>query len=383
MPQTLRWRNAMTITLIGEHDMGARERAFNFSAGPGALPEEVLRQAHDDLLNWGGCGVSVAEMSHRGEHFIAIAERAERDLRDLLAIPADYAVLFLQGGGTQQFSQVPLNLLPEGACADYIDTGFWSGRAIEEARRYGRINVAASSGGEGYRRIPQRNQWRLSVSPAYVHYTANETIDGLEFDWIPEVGDTPLVADFSANILSRPLDVSRFALIYAGAQKNIGPSGLTVVVVRQELLGRARECCPAMLDYQLAAAHGSMYNTPPTFAWYLAGLVFRWLKAQGGLTAIAGINRRKQQRLYDAIDASDLYVNQVEPKDRSWMNVPFRLIDERLDDAFLAGAEARGLLYLRGHRSAGGMRASLYNAVSEAAVEALVAYMAEFERERG
>ncbi|AVR88351.1 3-phosphoserine/phosphohydroxythreonine aminotransferase [Thauera aromatica K172] len=371
------------ISSTEEHDMGSNERAFNFSAGPGALPEEVLRQARDELLNRGGCGVSVAEMSHRGEHFIAIAEQAERDLRDLLAIPADHAVLFLQGGGSQQFAQVPLNLLPEGGCADYIDTGFWSVRAIEEARRYGRINIAASSHDDGYRHIPRQARWRLSASSAYVHYTANETIDGLEFDWIPEVGDTPLVADFSANILSRPLDVSRFALIYAGAQKNIGPSGLAVVIVRKDLLGRARRCCPTMLDYRIAAGHGSMYNTPPTFAWYLAGLIFRWLKAQGGLTAIAEINRRKQKRLYDTIDASGLYVNRVEAKDRSWMNVPFRLVDDRLDEAFLAGAEVRGLLYLKGHRATGGMRASLYNAVSEAAVDALVAYMTEFERERG
>ena len=359
------------------------KRAFNFCAGPAALPEPVLQRAQAELLDWKGKGLSVMEMSHRSDEFVSIAETAERDLRDLLSIPANYKVLFLQGGASQQFAQIPLNLLPEGGKADYIDTGIWSKKAIDEARRYGAVNVAASAKPSDYFCIPAQREWQLSSDAAYVHYTPNETIGGLEFGWIPEVGEVPLVADMSSTILSRPLDVSRFGLIYAGAQKNIGPSGLVVVIVREDLLGKARSSCPTMLDYKVAADNGSMYNTPPTFAWYLAGLIFQWMKEQGGVEKMGEINERKQRKLYQAIDASALYNNPIAKADRSWMNVPFRLADERLDKPFLAGAEARGLLNLKGHRSVGGMRASIYNAVDEGAVNALLAYMAEFEKEHG
>lgn len=358
-------------------------RLFNFCAGPAALPEAVLQQAQAELLDWQGKGLSVMEMSHRSEEFTSVAETAEQDLRDLLNIPSNYRVLFLQGGASQQFAQIPLNFMPEDGSADYIDTGIWSAKAIEEAARFGHANVAASAKAYDYFAIPGQNDWQLSDAASYVHYTPNETIGGLEFGWIPEVGDKPLIADMSSTILSRPLDVSRFGMIYAGAQKNIGPSGLVVVIVREDLLGKARASCPTMLDYAVAAQNGSMYNTPPTFGWYLAGLIFKWLKEQGGLEAMERINKAKQQTLYRAIDNSELYSNPINPADRSWMNVPFRLADDRLDKLFLAGAEERGLLNLKGHRSVGGMRASIYNAVSQQAVDALVAYMADFEKQQG
>ncbi|WP_145008892.1 3-phosphoserine/phosphohydroxythreonine transaminase [Pseudomonas oryzihabitans] len=359
------------------------KRAYNFCAGPAALPEAVLRQAQADLLDWQGRGLSVMEMSHRGEDFTAISSQAEADLRELLVIPNNYKVLFLQGGASLQFAQLAMNLMPEGGKADYIDTGIWSRKAIEQAQHYGAVNVAASAKQYDYFAIPGQNEWQLSKDAAYVHYTPNETIGGLEFDWIPEVGDVPLVADASSDILSRPLDVSRFGLIYAGAQKNIGPSGLVVVIVREDLLGRARAACPTLLDYKVEADSGSMYNTPATFSWYLSGLVFKWLKEQGGLPAMERLNRQKKDLLYGFIDGSDFYSNPIARNDRSWMNVPFRLADERLDKAFLKGAEERGLLYLQGHRSVGGMRASIYNAVTLEAVEALVTYLAEFEKEHG
>lgn len=359
------------------------ERLYNFCAGPAALPEAVLQRAQAELLDWQGKGLSVMEMSHRSDEYVGIAEKAEQDLRDLLNIPSNYRVLFLQGGASQQFAQIPLNLLPEGGSADYIDTGIWSAKAIEEASRYGHVNVAASAKGHDYFAIPGQNDWQLSAEASYVHYTPNETIGGLEFNWIPQVGDKPLVADMSSTILSRPLDVSRYGLIYAGAQKNIGPSGLVVVIVRDDLLGSARASCPTMLDYSIAAKNGSMYNTPPTFAWYLSGLIFQWLKEQGGLEAMERVNQSKQRKLYAAIDVSELYSNPINPADRSWMNIPFRLADDRLDKPFLVGAEERGMLNLKGHRSVGGMRASIYNAVPEVAVDALVAYMAEFEKQHG
>lgn len=358
-------------------------RLFNFCAGPAALPEAVLKQAQAELLDWQGKGLSVMEMSHRSEEFTRVAETAEQDLRDLLSVPDDYKVLFLQGGASQQFAQIPLNFMAEDGSADYIDTGIWSAKAIEEAQRFGHVNVAASAKAYDYFAIPGQNDWQLSESAAYVHYTPNETIGGLEFGWIPEVGDTPLIADVSSTILSRPLDVSKFGMLYAGAQKNIGPSGLVVVIVREDLLGKARANCPTMLDYSVAAKNGSMYNTPPTFGWYLAGLIFKWVKEQGGLEAMERLNQTKQRTLYKAIDSSELYSNPINPVDRSWMNIPFRLADDRLDKAFLAGADERGLLNLKGHRSVGGMRASIYNAVGQDAVDALVAYMAEFERQRG
>lgn len=359
------------------------KRLFNFCAGPAALPEAVLQRAQAELLDWQGKGLSVMEMSHRSDEFVSVAQQAEQDLRDLMAIPDNYKVLFLQGGASQQFAQIPLNLMPEGGSADYIDTGIWSRKAIEEASRFGSVNVAGTAKNYDYFAIPGQNEWQLSADASYVHYCPNETIGGLEFNWVPQTGEVPLVADMSSTILSRPVDVSQFGMIYAGAQKNIGPSGLVVVIVREDLLGRARASCPTMLDYTVAAKNDSMYNTPPTFAWYLSGLIFQWLKEQGGLEAVKRVNDAKQKTLYSAIDASELYTNPINVADRSWMNVPFRLADDRLDKPFLAGAQERGLLNLKGHRSVGGMRASIYNAVPQAAVDALVAYMAEFEKQHG
>ncbi len=354
-------------------------RVYNFCAGPAALPEAVLQQASEEMLDWQGRGLSVMEMSHRTSEMVAIAEQAEQDLRELLGISDDYAVLFLQGGASTQFAAVPLNLAKAGDTVDYINTGQWSKKAIKEAGRFANVNVAASSEADGFSSVPPVDSWQLSDNAAYLHYTPNETIGGVEFPFIPD-SKAPLVADMSSTILSRPLDVSRFGLIYAGAQKNIGPAGLTLVIVRRDLLGAARAECPAMLDYQVAADADSMYNTPPTYSWYLAGLVFQWLKAQGGLSAMAEINARKAKKLYDFIDASDFYANPVAVSDRSWMNVPFTLADADLDKAFLKGADEAGLLNLKGHRSVGGMRASIYNAVPEAAVDALIAYMSDFAK---
>lgn len=322
------------------------------------------------------------EMSHRGDDFVAIAEQAEQDLRDLLNIPSNYRVLFLQGGASLQFAQIPMNLLRGNHSADYICTGVWSQKAIAEAQKFCQVNVAASDEANNFRTVPPRADWRLNTDAAYLHYTPNETIHGVEFDFIPETA-VPLVADYSSSILSEPLDVSRFGLIYAGAQKNIGPAGIVVVIVREDLLGQVLPGTPTMLDYAVAAKNGSMYNTPPTFSWYLAGLVFKWLKAQGGLTAMQALNQRKAKKLYDAIDASDFYANPVERAYRSRMNVPFTIADASLEKVFLAEAEARQLLNLAGHRSVGGMRASLYNAVPEAAVDALVDFMADFEQRHG
>lgn len=356
-------------------------RVYNFCAGPAALPEAVLQQASEEMLDWQGRGLSVMEMSHRSSEVVSIAEQAEQDLRDLLGISDDYAVLFLQGGASTQFAAVPLNLTQAGDTVDYINTGQWSKKAIKEAGRFANVNVAASSEADGFCSVPPMESWNLSDDAAYLHVTPNETIGGVEFPFIPD-SKSPLVADMSSTILSRPLDVSRFGLIYAGAQKNIGPAGLTLVIVRRDLLGKARAECPAMLDYQVAADADSMYNTPPTYSWYLAGLVFQWLKAQGGLSAMAEINARKAKKLYDFIDASDFYANPVAVSDRSWMNIPFTLADAELDKSFLKGADEAGLLNLKGHRSVGGMRASIYNAVPEAAVDALIAYMSDFAKRR-
>lgn len=358
-------------------------RAYNFCAGPAALPEEVLRQAQAELLDWQGRGLSVMEMSHRSDEFVEIAQTAEQDLRDLMQVPDNYKVLFVQGGASQQFAQIPLNFMPEGGKADYIDTGIWSSKSAEEAARFGSVNIAASAMELDYFAIPGQNDWTLDPNAAYVHYATNETIGGLQFDWIPETGSVPLIADMSSDILSRQVDVSRFGMIYAGAQKNIGPSGLVVLIVREDLLGRARSACPTMLNYQVAADNGSMYNTPASFSWYLSGLVFKWLKQQGGVEAMARINEEKQRKLYDFIDASEMYDNPISRNARSWMNVPFRLASDKLDKPFLAGAEERRLLNLKGHRSVGGMRASIYNAVPMAAVDALIDYMREFEKEHG
>lgn len=357
-------------------------RVYNFCAGPAAIPEAVLSQAKDELLDWRGRGLSVMEMSHRSEEMVSIANEAEADLRELMSIGDDYAVLFLQGGASSQFSAVPLNLCEEGATVDYVNTGQWSKKAIKEAKRYANVNVVASSEADNFASIPAFDSWQLSDDAAYLHYTPNETIGGVEFFWTPEV-QAPLVADMSSTILSRPIDVNQFGVIYAGAQKNIGPAGLTIVIVRKDLLGKSRAITPTMLDYQTAADNDSMYNTPPTLAWYLSGLVFKWLKAQGGLEAMEAVNRRKAEKLYGYIDGSGFYSNPVEVASRSLMNVPFVLADSGLDKAFLAGADDAGLLNLKGHRSVGGMRASIYNAVPEAAVDALIDYMKDFARENG
>lgn len=358
-------------------------RVYNFSAGPAMVPQEVLEQAREELLDWHGSGMSVMEMSHRGKEFVSIAEQAEADLRELLAMPANYKVLFLQGGASSQFAMVPMNLLRGKAKADYVNTGMWSEKAIGEAKRYCDVNVAASAKDSKFSTVPGQAQWRLDPSSAYLHYTPNETIGGVEFHWVPETGDVPLVADMSSTLLSRPIDVGRFGVIYAGAQKNIGPAGLTVVIVRDDLIGQAAPGTPAMFDYKTHADNGSMYNTPPTYAWYCAGLVFDWLKRKGGLAGMAAINKRKVDKLYAAIDNSAFYANPVDPACRSWMNVPFTLADANLEKTFLKEAEAAGLVSLAGHRSVGGMRASIYNAMPEEGVDALIAFMAGFEKRHG
>jgi phosphoserine aminotransferase len=358
-------------------------RVFNFSAGPAALPDAVLERVRNDIPDWNGTGMSVMEISHRGKDFMAVAQKAEQDLRDLLAIPDDYSVLFTQGGATLQFSMVPLNLSAEGDTADYVLTGTWSKKAIGEAEKYCKVNVAADASAGKFTDIPPQAAWQRSDNAAYLHYTPNETIAGVEYQFIPDVGDTPLVADMSSTILSRPLDVSRFGVIYAGAQKNIGPAGLTVVIVRNDLLSGARPSTPKLLQYSVYAESGSMSNTPSTFAWYVAGLVFEHLKEQGGLATMATINERKSAKLYAAIDESDLYSNPVKEDCRSWMNVPFFLKDSSLDAKFLEESVAAGLAGLKGHRSVGGMRASIYNAVPEAAIDALIAFMHDFEKANG
>jgi len=358
-------------------------RAYNFCAGPATLPEQVLRQARDEMLDWRGTGMSVMEMSHRSDEFVEIAETAEQDVRDLAGVSDDYAVLFMQGGASSQFATVPLNLLGKSASADYVNTGIWSEKAIAEARRYGDVNVVASSADCGFTTVPDQAGWKTRADAAYLHYTPNETIGGLEFDFVPDSGKVPLVADMSSTMLSRPVDVSKFGLIYAGAQKNIGPSGLVVVIIRKDLLGKAHAKTPIMMNYQVMADNASMFNTPATYSWYLAGLVFKWLKNQGGVSAIGELNARKAKKLYHFIDTNPFYANPIDPRFRSWMNVPFILADDALNSAFLKGADERQLLNLKGHRSVGGMRASLYNAMPEAGVDALIAYMAEFARERG
>ena len=357
-------------------------RCYNFCAGPAALPEPVLEIARDELLDWHGKGLSLMEMSHRSPEVVGVAEHAEQTLRKLLGIGDDYAVLFLQGGASTQFAAVPLNLAATGDTVDYVNTGQWSKKAIAEAGRYCEVNVVASSADTNFSTIPKQDSWALSENAVYLHYMPNETIGGVEFSWIPEV-EAPLVVDMSSTILSRPVDIDRFGVIYAGAQKNIGPAGLTLCIVRRDLLGRAMDFCPAMLNWQTAADNDSMYDTPPTFALYLSGLVFQWLDDLGGLTAMETINRRNAEALYGAIDGSDFYANPVEVESRSLMNVPFTLADPELDKAFLAESEAAGLLNLKGHRSVGGMRASIYNAVSEEAVAALIAFMQDFEQRRG
>jgi phosphoserine aminotransferase len=358
-------------------------RVLNFSAGPAALPEPVLEQAAAEMLDWHGSGMSVMEMSHRGKEFIAIHAEAEALLRELLAVPSGYRVLFMQGGAMAENAIVPMNLLRGHAGADYIETGIWSQKSIEEARRFCTVNVAASSAVTAFDRVPPRDAWRLDPAAAYVHICSNETIGGVAYAEAPDVGSVPLVADMSSSIMSRPVDVAKYGCIYGGAQKNIGPAGVTIVIVRDDLIGGALPITPSAFDYRKQADADSMLNTPPTYAIYIAGLVFNWIKSRGGLAAMEAANRAKAALLYDLIDASGFYTNPVQPAYRSLMNVPFRLPDAALDAEFLRGAEARGMRQLKGHRVVGGMRASIYNAMPLEGVQALVAYMREFEARHG
>jgi phosphoserine aminotransferase len=347
------------------------------------LPEAVLLRAQAELLDWRGSGMSVMEVSHRGSDFVEFAAESERNLRALLGVPENYKVLFLQGGATLQFAAVPLNIAPAGAVVDYVVTGNWGEKAVQEAERYARVNVAASSKASKFTTIPDPKTWQVSDSAAYLHYTPNETVFGVEFHEIPQVSSAPLVVDMSSTLLSRPIDVSRFGIIYAGAQKNIGPAGLAIVIVREDLLGRARRETPGVIDYKTMAENDSMWNTPSTLSWYFAGLVFEWLKAEGGLAAMGERNERKAAKLYAAIDGSGYYKNPVDKACRSWMNVPFTLPDAALDKPFLQEAKAGGLTNLKGHRVVGGMRASIYNAMPEAGVDALIAFMADFAKRHG
>ena len=358
-------------------------RVFNFSAGPAVLPETVLRQAADEMLDWHGSGMSVMEMSHRGKEFISIHAEAERDLRELLAVPANYKVLFLQGGAIAENAIVPMNLLRGRSVADYVNTGEWSKKSIKEAKKYCSVNVAASSEDRNFSYIPPQQGWKLSPDAGYVHICSNETIGGLEYHWVPDTGAVPLVADMSSHLLSRPVDVAKYGLIYGGAQKNIGPAGLTLVIVREDLIGQAAAFTPSAFDYKQQADADSMLNTPPTYAIYIAGLVFKWLKAQGGLAEIERRNIAKAKLLYDYLEQSKFFMSPVEPRDRSRMNVPFKLKNEALDEEFLKGAKAGGMVQLKGHRSVGGMRASIYNAMPIEGVQCLVAYMREFEAKHG
>lgn len=359
------------------------QRVYNFSPGPAMLPETVLRRVQAELLDWRGSGMSVMEVSHRGTDFVEFAAESERNLRALLAVPDHYKVLFLQGGATLQFAAVPLNLAPPGSVVDYVVTGNWGEKAVQEAERYARVNVAATSKASKFTTIPSPSSWALSDNAAYLHYTPNETVFGVEFHAVPEVSKAPLVADMSSTLLSRPLDVSRFGLIYAGAQKNIGPAGLALVIVREDLLGRARRETPGVIDYKTMAENDSMWNTPSTLSWYIAGLVFEWLKDEGGLAAMGKRNERKAAKLYAAIDDSGFYCNPVDKACRSWMNIPFTLPDEVLDKPFLKEAKGAGLTNLKGHRVVGGMRASIYNAMPESGVDALIAFMGDFAKRHG
>lgn len=358
-------------------------RAYNFSAGPGALPEPVLRQAQEEMLEWRGARASVMEISHRDKGFVQLAEAAEASLREIMGIPASYKVLFLQGGATAQFALLPMNFAAPDQAADYVLTGAWGEKAAKEAKTLCAAHIAATSAESNFTTVPDVADWALSDNPAYLHVTPNETIHGVEFYDLP-ASSAPVFADVSSTILSRPLDVSRYGVLYAGAQKNIGPSGVTVMVIREDLLERKPRPLPQILSYKAHADNGSMLNTPPTFGWYVASLVFDWVKAQGGLVAMGERNERKAKSLYAAIDGSGgFYTNKVDTRYRSWMNVPFILANAELDSVFLKGAEANGLLGLKGHRAVGGMRASIYNAISEEAVNVLIDYMREFQRTNG
>lgn len=363
-------------------------RVWNFSAGPAALPEEVLRQAAEEMLDWHGAGMGVMEMSHRGKEFMSIAEAAEADLRELLAVPANYRILFMQGGAIAENAIIPMNLLGGRKVADYVVTGSWSQKSQKEARRYAEVNIAATSEAGGFTSVPAMADWQLSADPAYVFTCTNETIGGVEYPFEPDLAqigraEVPVVADMSSHILSRVIDVAKYGLIFGGAQKNIGPAGLTICIVREDLLGRAMPLCPSAFDYQTVAEAGSMYNTPPTYAIYIAGLVFQWLKRQGGVAAMEARNVAKARLLYDYLDGSGFYENRIDPACRSRMNVPFFLKDESLNDAFLSGAKDSGLVQLKGHKSVGGMRASIYNAMPIEGVAALVDYMKAFAARHG
>lgn len=356
---------------------------YNFSAGPAVLPKEVLLTAQQEMLDWHGSGMSVMEMSHRGKEFMSIAAEAEADLRELMNVPSNYKVLFLQGGAHSQFSMIPMNLLRGKKVADYLDTGIWSRKAIDEAARYCEVNVVASSKDKNYTYAPSQDAWKLNPNAAYVHYTSNETIGGVEMFWTPKTGDVPLVCDMSSHILSRPIDVSQYGLIYAGAQKNIGPAGLTIVIVREDLIGETLARTPTMFDYKTHADNESMYNTPPTYGIYMAGLVFKWLKAKGGLAAMEKTNIEKAGLLYDYLDQSDFYHSPIAVENRSRMNIPFTLKNSELDAAFLKQAQDNGLLQLKGHKLVGGMRASIYNAMPIEGVNALISFMQAFEKANG
>ena len=357
---------------------------FNFCAGPAMLPTAVMVKAQQEFINWQNTGCSIMELSHRSKEFVGVAKQAEADLRSLLTIPDNYQVLFCHGGGRGQFSAVPLNLLPQGKSADYVVSGSWSKAAAVEAKKFGDVNVINVVTKEGDKTsVLLSEQWPLNKEAAYVHYCPNETVDGIEMFNVPETNGVPLIADMSSTILSRPIDVSKFGLIYAGAQKNIGPSGLAIVIIRDDLLEQARSTTPSIMDYTLSAKNDSMHNTPPTYAWYLSGLVFDWLKNSGGISAISKINQQKAQLLYQAIDESDFYQNNIDTNYRSLMNVPFWLADESLNDEFLTQAELTGLTALKGHRSVGGMRASIYNAMPIEGVKKLVGFMNEFAKQCG
>jgi phosphoserine aminotransferase len=356
---------------------------YNFSAGPAVLPKEVLLTAQQEMLDWHGSGMSVMEMSHRGKEFMSIAAEAEADLRELMNVPSNYKVLFLQGGAHSQFSMIPMNLLRGKKVADYLDTGIWSKKAIDEAARYCEVNVVASSKDKNYTYAPSQDAWKLNPNAAYVHYTSNETIGGVEMFWTPKTGDVPLVCDMSSHILSRPIDVSQYGLIYAGAQKNIGPAGLTIVIVREDLIGETLTGTPTMFDYKTHADNESMYNTPPTYGIYMAGLVFKWLKAKGGLAVMEKTNVEKAGLLYDYLDQSDFYHSPIALENRSRMNIPFTLKNSELDAAFLKQAQDNGLLQLKGHKLVGGMRASIYNAMPIEGVKALISFMQAFEKANG
>ena len=360
-----------------------KKQVYNFAPGPAMLPAEVLVQVQAEFLDYRGTGMSIVEMSHRSKEFGGIAEESERDLRGLLAIPKNYKILFLQGGATSQFAMAPMNLLASGGTGDYLHTGIWSGKAIDEARRHGKVHIAATSEAQNFMIIPARATWRLSENPAYLYYAANETIGGVEFQTVPEAGEIPLVSDMTSNFLSRHFDVSRFGVIIAGAQKNIGPAGLVVVIIREDLIAKPSEHLPTLYDYAVMAENGSMYNTPSTFGWYVAGLVFKWIRDQGGVAAMERNSITRSDKLYKTIDDSGFYHNPVAPEHRSRMNIPFTLADESLNDAFLKEAKANQLVELKGHRSVGGMRASMYNAMPQSGCDALVEFMLDFEKRHG